>query len=109
MDYYVREYARHGLHGTLNWYRTHDINAKDAEEGLPQITQPTLYIAGLKDNVLLPSMAAGMRKSIPNLTTAEVDTSHWAMVQDPEGVNRILREWVGGVVFGEGGVEKGRL
>ena len=120
----------------VNWYRTHDINAKDAERyatpeftsstctspmtlfqhcssrssrvktntttnSLPRtIDQPTLYVAGLKDTVLLPSMAANMHKSIPKLSTAEVNTSHWAMLQDPEGVNRILGKWLDEVVFG---------
>jgi soluble epoxide hydrolase / lipid-phosphate phosphatase len=26
IDYYADEYARNGLHGTLNWYRTGEVN-----------------------------------------------------------------------------------
>lgn len=29
MEYYVREYARHGIHGPLNWYRTRELNYVD--------------------------------------------------------------------------------
>lgn len=29
LEYYTREYMRHGLHGPLNWYRTRRINFED--------------------------------------------------------------------------------
>ena len=28
MDYYVQEFSRHGLHGTLNWYRTREVRTE---------------------------------------------------------------------------------
>jgi soluble epoxide hydrolase / lipid-phosphate phosphatase len=32
MDYYVDQYSRSGLHGTVNWYRTREANWKDEKE-----------------------------------------------------------------------------
>jgi hypothetical protein len=29
LEYYAKEYMRHGLHGPLNWYRTRRINFED--------------------------------------------------------------------------------
>jgi soluble epoxide hydrolase/lipid-phosphate phosphatase len=29
LEYYTKEYMRHGLHGPLNWYRTRRINFED--------------------------------------------------------------------------------
>jgi len=29
LEYYAKEYMRHGLHGPLNWYRTRCINFED--------------------------------------------------------------------------------
>jgi hypothetical protein len=37
---------------------------------------------------------------IPNLTSRSVNTNHWAMLEDPKGVNKHLKEWVEQVVFG---------
>lgn len=61
---------------------------------------PVLYIAGLKDNVLLPSLSAGMENLIPNLTRGEVNTAHWALWEDPAAVNRLVVNWLEKVVFG---------
>jgi soluble epoxide hydrolase/lipid-phosphate phosphatase len=35
-----------------------------------------------------------MENFIPKLTRGEVATSHWAMIQDPNGVNEIIRQWL---------------
>jgi len=32
---------------------------------------------------------------IPQLTIKQVNTSHWALWEDPQGVNEILSRWLG--------------
>lgn len=34
-----------------------------------------------------------MENFIPKLTRGEVATSHWAMIQKPDEVNEIIRQW----------------
>lgn len=94
MDYYVQEYSRTGMHGPLNWYRIRYVNWKD-ERDLKQtrIDIPSLFIAGKKERILLPSLSAGMDQHMSRLTRAEVNTDHWAMLEDPEAVNAILVDW----------------
>ncbi|KAI9803252.1 MAG: hypothetical protein M1825_002043 [Sarcosagium campestre] len=95
MDYYVEEYTRNGLHGTLNWYR----NRKQCyEEELAlqrsEIHVPVLFIQATKDAALPPWMAANMSKNIPHLTKTEVEADHWVLWQAPGKVNVILEEWI---------------
>lgn len=64
------------------------------------VKQPTLFIQALKDNVLSPDLAKGMDKAIPNLTTGEVNATHWALWHAPQETNDIIKKWVEGVVLG---------
>ncbi|WPH02972.1 Hypothetical protein R9X50_00584400 [Acrodontium crateriforme] len=108
LDYYVAEWSRNGVHGPCNWYRTRRVNYEEELE-LPenckngssnQITQPVLFIQCLDDHILIPKLSAGMESQIPHLSRGEVKTAHWALWQDPENVNRIVKAWFEGVVFG---------
>ena len=38
-------------------------------------------------------MSKGMEDSIDDLTRIEVNTSHWALWEDPEGVNACIQRW----------------
>lgn len=100
MDYYVDQYHRNGLHGTVNWYRTRRANYDD-ELDLTKTTidVPTLFIQATRDSVLRPEMAQGMQKYLPRLTFAEVEATHWALWQKPEEVNSIIEGWLKEVVF----------
>lgn len=96
LEYYVKEYCRHGIHGTLNWYRTRQVNWKDDLALLDKktITVPTLFIQATQDSVLKPEMSKGMERFLPRLTRAEVAASHWALTQNPEDVNAIMAKWL---------------
>ena len=120
LDYYVKQYLNHGIHPTrtflfpnpplshskfsqlthcvlslVNWYRTRRINWEEEQELLDRkiITQPVLFIQATQDSVLTPELSKGMEKFIPNMTRGEVATSHWAMIQKPDEVNEIIRQW----------------
>jgi len=60
-----------------------------------------LFIQALYDSVLKPHMSKGMEKSIPNLTRGEVPASHWALWHTPQQTNKLIKDWVEGVVLGE--------
>ena len=103
-DYYVKEFAKNGVEGPCNWYRTREVNYKD-EIDLPAerrngIEQPTLFIQALKETILIPELSRGMEKACPNLTRGEVPSSHWALWHTPEETNAIIKRWFEGVVFG---------
>ncbi|KAH8705271.1 putative epoxide hydrolase [Talaromyces proteolyticus] len=97
LEFYSSEYARHGVHGPLNWYRLTEVNHNDEKQyaSQPNIEVPLLFIQALKDLALPPSMGKSMKKYIPKLTLEQVNTSHWALTEDPEGVNRIIGSWLG--------------
>lgn len=100
MAYYSQQYARNGVHGPTNWYRTRQLNFEDELE-LEQktVSQPTLFVQALDDNVLTPEMSVGMEKYIPTLTRREVKASHWALWQAATEVNAFIKEWMETEVF----------
>ncbi|KAL2829154.1 Alpha/Beta hydrolase protein [Aspergillus cavernicola] len=100
LEYYAWEFTRHGIRGPLNWYRTRKINHDD-ELFLPTSTieVPVLFIQATRDAALPPHLGKGGAKHLPQLTTKQVDSSHWALWERPKEVNEILGEWLDGVVL----------
>ena len=105
MDYYVREYSRHGVHGPLNWYRTGEPNYDDELEfffdahkkpkrDLGIKNKEVLFVLAANDTVLRPSMAAAMPQRIERLTRREVKAGHWAMWQKPDEINSLIGRWL---------------
>lgn len=111
MDYYVDEYARHGLNGPLNWYRTREYNYMDEwvhffDEGKKDakdltFKQEVLFVLAKRDQTLKPFMAAKMGERIPKLTRGEVDSGHWALWQRPAECNQIIGDWLHEKVFNQ--------
>ncbi|TKA34424.1 hypothetical protein B0A54_15256 [Friedmanniomyces endolithicus] len=104
MDYYVKQFLKNGIHGPCNWYRTRKLNHEDDQQ-LPDpaksgVQQPVLFIQALYDNVLKPEMSKGMERSIKHLTRGEVPASHWALWHTPQKTNKLIKDWVEGVVLG---------
>ncbi|KAJ5560922.1 hypothetical protein N7535_009119 [Penicillium sp. DV-2018c] len=104
LDFYSNEFARSGVHGPLNWYRTRKVNYQDELEILdrPQIGVPTLFIQALRDQALPAHLGKSMAKHVPRLTLKQVDTAHWALWEKPDEVNDILATWLKDQVFAEG-------
>ncbi|TKA74901.1 hypothetical protein B0A55_03760 [Friedmanniomyces simplex] len=104
MDYYVKQFLKNGMNGPCNWYRTRKLNYEDDLQ-LPAasksgLQQPVLFIQALHDSVLKPEMSKGMERSIPHLTRGEVPASHWALWHTPQQTNKLIKDWVDGVVLG---------
>ena len=100
LDYYVEQYMRRDapqMRGPLNWYRTRKLNFDEelplAEKGV-KVEKPALFILATKDNALPRSLSEGMDKEFANLTTREVESSHWALWQVPDAVNQQITEWL---------------
>lgn len=98
MEYYVREFARSGVRGPLNWYRTREINHADELElvrsGATRVTMPALFIQALQDVALPPELAKGQEAHFDKLTSVEVDASHWILWEKPQEVNDHLKAWL---------------
>ncbi|MCJ1358776.1 MAG: hypothetical protein MMC33_008776 [Icmadophila ericetorum] len=106
MDYYVDQYSNHGIHGTLNWYRTREQNFKDELDDPhfedPMLKVPILFISASKDAALPPAMSMGMNKFIPNLTRREVHAGHWALWEAKDAVNAAIKEWIERAIWAAG-------
>ncbi|RDW65207.1 hypothetical protein BP5796_09899 [Coleophoma crateriformis] len=106
LDFYAKQYAIHGMHGPLSWYRTGEINFADERDFVDfdnvvgKFDMPTLYIAGKRDSALPPKMSEGMERWFRSLTKGEVNAGHWALWEQSEAVNRYLREFLAGQISG---------
>jgi len=105
IDFYAEQFARNGLHGPLNWYRSGELSYKEEvpllKKGLKglRINIPSLFIAASKDQALPPAMAQSMGEHFDRLTKVEVDASHWVLWQGAEEVNRHLKDWLQAAVW----------
>ncbi|TVY81704.1 Bifunctional epoxide hydrolase [Lachnellula suecica] len=110
LEFYVKRYAIHGMHGPLNWYRTGELNFDEEKEYAAKVDtfkfdMPAMYIAGTKDAALPPSMANGMEKWFRSLTKGEVNAGHWALWEKPAEINQYIKEFL----FGQVGLAKANL
>jgi soluble epoxide hydrolase / lipid-phosphate phosphatase len=98
LDYYTKQYARTGMRGPLNWYRTRQINYEEEipllQSGKTRITAPSMLIMAKKDAALPLAMADRTEKYHASLRKELVDTSHWALVQSPGEVNEYIRDFL---------------
>jgi pimeloyl-ACP methyl ester carboxylesterase len=96
LDHYTAEFSRTGFTGALNWYRNFDRNWEETADLEQRVYQPALMICAQRDPVLPPWMAAGMQKSVPNLTRTITikNCGHWTQQEKPEEVNQALIEFL---------------
>ncbi|KAK4196631.1 putative epoxide hydrolase [Triangularia verruculosa] len=100
LEFYVGEYARNGIHGPLNYYRTWDVNYEEeaadlAKEGKDKIEVPGMIVTATRDAALPPAMAANMEQFFPRgLVKHEVQASHWATWENPGEVNKAVGGFV---------------
>ena len=110
LDYYVDEYARHGINGPLNWYRSREAMFLDdcdfffdgpkteasqwtGDKAIVKIEQPLLYVFATRDMALQDWMTKQMEARIPKLVRRNVEASHWALWEKPDEVSKHIVEF----------------
>lgn len=102
IDHAVGEFTRTGFSGGLNWYRNIDRNWELTSflRGA-LLRQPTLFIAGAADAVLLMFQQAyeHLETTVPNLTQRLVlpGAGHWIQQERPDEVNQALLAFLKGL------------
>ncbi len=101
VEFYVREFARTGFRGGLNWYRNIDRNWEIlAPFGGARVIVPALYVAGDRDLVV---RFRGMDQLIPNLvkfvpqlrrTIMLPGCGHWTQQERAGEVNSAMIEFL---------------
>ncbi|KAI1765354.1 alpha/beta-hydrolase [Hypoxylon sp. FL1150] len=96
LDRHASEIHERGFRGPLNWYRLDRINFEDelpiAEAGGHKFPMPALFIRALNEPF---ELSKDMDRHFDKLTKAEVNTNHWALIEDDgKEVNKILRSWI---------------
>ena len=90
-------FRKNGFRGPFNWYRNFDRNWKaTAPFQGAKVTQPALFIAGARDEVITSAIGARsvpmLGKSVPNLreTVLIPGAGHWIQQERPPEVNDAL-------------------
>jgi epoxide hydrolase A/B len=101
IEFYVKEFARTGFRGGLNWYRNIDRNWElMAPYAGALVTVPALYVAGDRDLVVA---FRGMDQLIPNLskfapqlrrTIMLPGCGHWTQQERPQEVNAAMIDFL---------------
>ncbi|KAI1334744.1 Alpha/Beta hydrolase protein [Xylariaceae sp. FL0016] len=105
VDHYVQEFARHGLHGPANWYRTYAINGDDekplAEPGVKvEFEFPAMVVVGGRTALYNPALTDGMEAYFPAGLRKELlaEASHWVMADRPVESNKLIGEFINQVL-----------
>ncbi len=95
LDFFVGEFKRTGFRGGLNWYR--NIDRQWELTGFldgAKITQPSIFIAGEKDGVVVFSAGAlaTLEQTMPKLQEKMLlpGAGHWVQQERPKDVNEAL-------------------
>jgi pimeloyl-ACP methyl ester carboxylesterase len=115
LEHYVRNYMNTGMRGTVNWYRTRQLNweeelplaRRQEREGL-RVEVPTMFVAASRDDALPEGMSRGMEGSFVELRREKVDGGHWILVQKSEECNRIIGGFLEDILSREGGGEENK-
>ena len=104
IDYFAGEFKRTGFRGGLNWYRNLRRNAElHAPWRGCGIAQPSLFIAGSRDDTLKFPGAKDPRDYLPKLL-ADLrgnhiieGAGHWIQQERPDEVSRLLLSFLKGL------------
>jgi soluble epoxide hydrolase / lipid-phosphate phosphatase len=113
MDHYVQEFGRHGIHYPLQWYRTRKFNYEDelvfTRQNKPHtFKMPCMLVMARHDIALPPSLAHKQSKYFEDgFVQHTIDSSHWLMIEKPEETNKLIGQFIRGVLQGQN--VKGKL
>ncbi len=104
---YVAAWSQPGaLTGSLNYYRASPLypptetdpgaRALQLDPADFMVRVPTLVVWGMRDTALLPCNLDGLQACVPDLRIERLpEASHWVMHEEPERLNRLIREFIG--------------
>jgi len=104
---YVEAWSQPGaLTGSLNYYRASPLYPPIGDDPGARAVQldpadfmvrvPTLVVWGMRDQALLPGNLDGLQACVPDLRVERLpEASHWVMHEQPERLNRLIREFIG--------------
>lgn len=101
MDYYVREFSRHGFHGPFNWYRMRDLDYDDEiaytkdHPGF-QFKLPVMLVMAERDSALPLEMAKGQEAHFAGDFNMEVavGANHWVLLEKTEECNKFIGDFI---------------
>jgi len=101
LQYFTSRFERSGFRGPINWYRNMDRNAEAlAFLAGRRVEQPSLFIAGEQDGVILMYRDAleKIETTMPALTKKVLlpGAGHWVQQERPAEVNALLLEFLTG-------------
>ncbi|KAG5365855.1 AB hydrolase superfamily protein [Yarrowia sp. B02] len=102
-DHFTKE--KRSLAGPFTYYRSRKLNwEQDKENFLDKgatkkdltVNVPYLYIGSTNDIALIPEMSMHLDEYVEKgkLTREHVPTSHWALFEAPDQVNKIYVDWL---------------
>ncbi|MEU6657870.1 alpha/beta hydrolase [Streptomyces sp. NPDC046821] len=99
LRHYADAYARTGFRGGLSWYhsilRNWEVHTERFPDGnVPKADVPALLIAARHDPICHPSLTDDLLHYFENFERRMIDTGHWTQLEDPEGTNDILVDWL---------------
>lgn len=101
VEFYVKEFARTGFRGGLNWYRNIDRNWELlAPYTGAAVTVPALYVAGDRDLVVafrgMDQLIPNLSKFVPRLrrTLMLPGCGHWTQQERPQEVNAAMVDFL---------------
>ena len=94
LDFYLNEFTNSTFRGPLNYYRNHNLTWQLTEGAPTQIKQPSMFVAGDKDGVIVMAAQAlqDMPKYLTDLRINELiaDVGHWTQQEAPDEVNNYM-------------------
>ncbi|OQQ30976.1 hypothetical protein A6410_04895 [Prescottella equi] len=99
LRYYAESYARTGFGGGLSWYhsiiRNWEVHTELFPDGVvPKVGVPALLVAARHDPICHPMLTDNLLQYFETFERRMIDTGHWTQLEDPQGTNEILVEWL---------------
>ncbi|KAI8162878.1 Bifunctional epoxide hydrolase 2 [Colletotrichum sp. SAR 10_70] len=95
----VAMFKEGGWTGPTNWYKAlrENMSWDDEEDMEKRLEVPVLVVGCGRDEMTVAGMQDQMTRgfAVAGYRFEVLDTGHWVMLEDPEGTNRLLEEFIG--------------
>ena len=98
VSFYANEFRQSGFRGPLSYYRNMDLTWELTKDSPRQISQPSLFVAGERDGVILMAADAlkELDKHVKDLRVNKLipKIGHWTQQEAPDEVNQALIQFL---------------